>query len=507
MNDVHTAAHRMSVYDTLCHSAAHFAGRPAVIHAAGRLTYAQLKSQVDALSQGLAAEGLTKGDRVAVFSQNNVDYFALYFACARLGTIAYPINWRLNTEEVGRVIERASPRLFVTDAISLPQIAPLRASYPDVTHWYCIGGAQEGFDDFASLYRPDRPLAAEVAVDGEDTLLVISTAAVDSIPRGAALTHANVLNSNLQTIAVMGLGPEDGHLMALPLFHITALGYGLVMVHCGGCNVIMEKFDGAQAVRSIEEHAVTLVASFPPVLSTLLDEAEKQGCSLESLRHATGIEQPATIERFQTTCKGLFYSGFGQSETAGFVTIQKYDEKRGTSGRSGPLSVISIRDEADDEVPVGSPGEICVRGPLVMKEYFAQPEVTAFTFRNGWHHTGDVGRLDAEGYLTYLKRKPEKELIKPGGENVYPAEVETVIQQMPAVQAVCVFGVSDERWGEAVKAVIQSQQALERDEVREFVGARIARFKRPQHVVCTAEELPRSEDGTIDREAVKERWS
>jgi len=145
-----------------------------------------------------------------------------------------------------------------------------------------------------------------------------------------------------------------------------------------------------------------------------------------------------------------------------------------------------------------------VRGPLVFEGYFAQPDVTAYTFRNGWHHTGDVGRFDDDGWLYYVKRKPEKELIKPGGENVYPAEVETVIMQMEGVSGVCVYGVPDVKWGEAIKAVVEVKKAGAHtaQQVTDFVGGRIARFKRP-HLVVFTDALPRTAEGAVDRDAVK----
>ena len=152
-----------------------------------------------------------------------------------------------------------------------------------------------------------------------------------------------------------------------------------------------------------------------------------------------------------------------------------------------PLCRVAVVDDYDREVGVGTPGEIVVRGPLVFQGYFGQPEVTAYTFRNGWHHTGDVGRFDGDGYLHYVKRKPEKELIKPGGENVYPAEVETVIVQMDGVSAACVYGVPDVKWGEAIKAVVEVKAAgrYTAQQVSDFVASKIARFKRPHAVVFT----------------------
>jgi long-chain acyl-CoA synthetase len=156
---------------------------------------------------------------------------------------------------------------------------------------------------------------------------------------------------------------------------------------------------------------------------------------------------------------------------------------------------------------VGTPGEIVVRGPLVFQGYFGQPDVTAHTLRNGWHHTGDVGRFDADGYLYYVKRKPEKELIKPGGENVYPAEVETVIAQLDGVSGACVYGIPDAKWGEAIKAVVELRGPgrYTAQQVSDFVASKIARFKKPQ-VVVFADALPRTAEGAVDREAVKAKW-
>ncbi|MGH7671879.1 MAG: AMP-binding enzyme [Gemmatimonadales bacterium] len=148
-----------------------------------------------------------------------------------------------------------------------------------------------------------------------------------------------------------------------------------------------------------------------------------------------------------------------------------------------------------------------MRGPLVFQGYFGQPDVTAYTFRNGWHHTGDVGRFDGDGYLYYVKRKPEKELIKPGGENVYPAEVETVIMQMTGVSGACVYGIPDAKWGEAIKAVVEVKppSQLTAPHVSDFVASKIARFKRP-HVVAFTDALPRTAEGAVDRDAVKAKW-
>jgi acyl-CoA synthetase (AMP-forming)/AMP-acid ligase II len=500
------SAHVFTVYDMISRGASLHGEAPAVIQGETSLSFQEFKRRVDELAGGLGALGIGKGDRICILAQNDTAYLVLYGACARLGILAYPINWRLTAEEVSRVVERAAPKMMVADASTLPVMMGWPASKPQVAHWYLFGrSGGQGFEPFDSLYGGSE--SASPAVSAGDPFAAISTAAVDVVPRGAVLTHANVIAANLTAMASMGISAADRYLVALPLFHITALGLSLAHMHAGGANVIVPRFDAEEAVRLIDRHEITHVSDFPPVLASLLDAAEKLGSSLRSLTHVSGLDSPQTILRLHEKTGAQFWTGFGQSETSGFVTIQRMSERPGASGKPVPLSQVAVVDDDDRPLAVGTPGEIVVRGPLVFHGYFGQPDVTAHTFRNGWHHTGDVGRFDADGYLYYVKRKPEKELIKPGGENVYPAEVETVIMQMEGVSGVCVYGIPDARWGEAIKAVVEVKTAgrYTSDHVSDFVASRIARFKRP-HVVVFADALPRTAEGNVDRDAVKGKW-
>ena len=496
-----------TVYDMIARGASMFGDAPAVIQGERTWSFRELHRRVDSLAGGLIALGLGPGERVCVLAQNDVAYLELYGACARQGIVAYPINWRLTGPEVERVMERASPKLFVADASTLGVVGEWPATKRSVAHWYQLGAsAAPGFVPVASLYREGVPPPA-AGVLPDDAFAVISTAAVDVIPRGATLTHANVLTANLMAIGAFGYTTADRYLVALPLFHITALGTALAHLHAGAACVVVSRFDAEEAVRLIDRHRITHLSDFPPVLSSILDAADKLGSRLPSLRDVAGLDAPPTIQRLHDATTARFWTGFGQSETSGFVSLQRVLDRPGAAGRPVPAAQIRLVDDYEREVPVGTPGEIVVRGPLVFQGYFAQPDVTAYTFRNGWHHTGDVGRFDADGYLHYVKRKPEKELIKPGGENVYPAEVETVIVQMDGVSGACVYGIPDTRWGEAVKAVVEVTPAgrYTAQQVTDYVGSRIARFKRP-HVVVFSDALPRTADGAVDREAVKTRW-
>jgi acyl-CoA synthetase (AMP-forming)/AMP-acid ligase II len=494
-----------TVYDMLVRGAVAWGDAPAVVQGERILSFRQLRDRVDALAAGLATLGIERGERVCVLAQNDAAYLELYGACARQGIVAYPINWRLTAPEVERVLERAAPAMFVADASTLGVVAGWPATKPTIRHWYQLGDtAAPGFTPLARLYRDGAPPPPDVSSD--DVFAVISTAAVDVVPRGAALTHANVLTANLTAMAAFGYAPADRYLLALPLFHITALGTALAHLHAGAACVVVARFDAEEAVRLIDRFRVTHLSDFPPVLGNVLDAADKLGSRLPSLRDVAGLDAPATIQRLHESTGAKFWTGFGQSETSGFVTLQRVLDRPGAAGRPVPAAIVGLVDDYDREVPVGTPGEIVVRGPLVFQGYYAQADVTAHTFRNGWHHTGDVGRFDADGYLYYVKRKPEKELIKPGGENVYPAEVETVIMQMDGVTGVCVYGVPDSRWGEAVKAVVEVPGGrYTAAQVSDFVGSRIARFKRP-HVVVFTEALPRGADGAVDREAVKQAF-
>ena len=500
-------ASQFTLYDMLLRNAANSANRIAVFHAQGQLTFHGLLNRVDAMATGLAGMGIGKGERICILAQNHLSYLELYGACAKLGLLAYPINWRLSAEEVHRIVKRAEPCMMIIDDTTRELAASERANNRSVAHWYIFGDTPiEGFEAFDTVYDASSPPVAEQSTP-DDAFAVISTAAVDVIPRGALLTQNNIIAANLQSMVVMGLCETDCNLLALPLFHVAALGSSFSTMHAGGANVLMNRFDSDTAVRLIEAHQVTYLTSFPPVLSNILDKAAELNVSLESLRHVSGLEAPDTIQRLHDTTSAHFWSGFGQTETSGFVTIQRAVDKPGASGKPGPLCQVKLVDDYDRDVPIGTPGEILVRGPIVFQGYFRLDEVTAYTFRNGWHHTGDVGRFDDEGYLYYVKRKAEKELIKPGGENVYPAEVESVIMEIDGITGVCVFGVSDTQWGEAIQAVVETASGtrLTAEQVIDHVGNRIARFKRPRHVVFT-ETLPTTDDGLVDRDAVKAAW-
>ena len=485
----------LSVYDLFRRNAALFGDRPALVDAEGRLSYGELQPMVDALAAVLVSHGLRAGERVAVLAYNDRRYFYLLGAAARLGVILVPLNWRLSTEELVFILRDAEPVLLLFDAPHASTAATLTEDSAGV----------QALDMGAMMVAPER--AGDLPADppgGDAAYVIIYTAAVGGKPRGAVLSHDNFISSNMQTIATLKLDDRDAYLNMLPLFHITGLNLALAVMHAGGTNAVIERFDAREVLRWTEEARISVLGSFPPILSNLLEELDQRPWDLSSLKHVLGLDQPDTIAAFEQRAACTFWTLYGQTETSGFVTLAPVAENPGSAGRQGLLTTFRIVDDDDRDVPAGTPGEIVVQGPLVLQGFWRQDEVNRQLFRNGWHHTGDLGHVDTNGFLWFGGRKPEKELIKPGGENVYPAEVEAAIQAHEAVADVSVIGVPDPKFGEGIKAVcvLKAGMSLEAEELAEFVAARIARYKKPRYVEFV-DELPRTAEGVIDRPKVK----
>ena len=470
------------------------------------LTFGQYKAQVDRLASGLHAQGIGKGDRIGVLAKNSLEYFLLFGASAALGAIMLPVNWRLSAEEVCFILNDGAPRIVFADQEYHGLIEAIKGKLPSAEKYFNLGSGISGFLGFSSLLE-NHGNPGPVDVGTDDGFVIIHTAAVAGRPRGALLSHGNVLCADMQFDYFMGVTPRDVHLSFLPLFHVGGLFMATAAFHAGSLNVNMTKFAPERALPLIQEKKITFMMVFSPVLATLLEESAKKSADLKSLRAVTGIDTPETIEKYQRSTGGTFWCLYGQTETSCLASFGAYNDKPGSAGRVLPLTEVRLVDDYDRPVPVGEVGEITVKGPMVFKGYWNLPEDTAYTFREGWHHTGDLGRFDQEGFLWYSGRKAEKELIKPGGENVYPAEVEKVILQHPAVEQVVVFGVPDPKWKEGIKAVCQLREGhtLEAQALIDFVGERIARYKKPQQVEFV-KSLPLKGDGSPDRAKIKELY-
>ena len=467
----------------------------------GDITYADLFSQTTRFANGLKSLDLPAGSRIAVLCNNHPVFFHLFGAASALNLVLVFINRRLSQDEITHIICDTTPSLILCDKGMADMAQGLTTSFSCVKHYYVVD--EENTPDFSNLYN-FAPLTQPVPCNPADPFLIIHTAAMQGKPRGAVLSQENIILANLQIIHAFGLDNTTTYLNILPLFHIMGVNLGLATLQAGGKNVIQEKFDPPKTLELIQEQKVTLFGSFPPILTNLIDSIEAGNFDLSSLKIAAGLEMPDTVKKWETCTDSKFWTMYGQTETSGLITFTQYFTKPGSAGVISPLANIKIADEVDTLLPTGETGEIIVRGPLVFQGYWNADDLNAYTFREGWHHTGDLGMIDADGFLFFKGRKAEKELIKPGGENVFPAEVEKAILKHEAIHDVCVFGVPDPKFGEGIKAVctLNPGFVLTKEDLIKFCGSLIAGYKKPRYVEFV-KELPKAENGAIDRQKIK----
>lgn len=499
----------LSFYDIIERNAVAYANRCCwhEVDDGRELTFSEFKDLVDRLAAGLAHAGVVHGDRLGVVGKNSLEFYLIYGAAARLGAIVLPINWRLSIAEMCFNLNDCSPKIVFADTEFQSALQAQTHELPTVAAYYNLKGNSGSFVSFTTLLDDPEP-PAPVEVKSTDGFVIIHTAAVAGRPRGALVSHANILLASMHFNAELDLTSRDVHLNLLPLFHVGGLFLATSTFHGGGLNLNISKFEAAAAAALIETYKVSLLFDFPPILGSILSSAREEHRNINSLNAVVGLGTPEVIHQFQASTGGNYFVMYGQTETSCLATLGRYNDRPGSAGKTVLLGNVRLVDEQGNPVATGEVGEITLKGPMVFQGYWELTEENEYTFRNGWHHTGDLGRFDEDGFLFYAGRKAEKELIKPGGENVYPAEVEKVILQHPAVEATVVFGVPDPKWKEGIKAVcvLSPGQHLEPADLSEFVGERIARFKKPQYVQFV-QELPMASDGSVDRKKVRELYS
>ena len=469
-----------------------------------RVTHSELNRQANRLARVLAAKGVARGKRVAILSGNCHRYLEILFATSKLGAVLVTLNWRLKPAELSYIVEES-------DSVILIYAEDLEEGVRELRGLVNTGVP---FVDLASLYGEagkkeveDTDLCLEVCDD--DVAVQMYTAAVEGRPRGAQLTHGGYAASSVFLTIQWSLTSADANFVAAPLFHVFGLDQTVAILSNGGKTVVVGDYEGAAAAETIEREKVSLFASAGQQLPDLVKELEKNQRDVSSLRILIG--DPGSIEALGAIRKRVpqlrFIGGaYGQTECAMMVTMCDLEEAAAKgnrcAGRPVPLMDVRIFDDDDVELPPGEVGEMVVRGPRVMAGYYNLPEVNAQTLRNGWLHTGDLGKRDEDGYFYYVDRK--RELIKTGMENVYPEEVERVLAEHPAVKEVAVIGIPDPQWGEAVTAIValKPEANATGEELIEFCKQQIASYKKPKFVRFVP-ELPRDRTGQVLRSEVK----
>lgn len=486
----------------------------AIVDGDRRISYAEFDRRTDQLASALRARGVRRGDRVACLQYNGAPFLELLFAAAKLGAIFVPINFRLAAPEVAYLLADCGADVFVWSA-SLSQLARNALDGDGVRVRLCakVGGETSVDEiDYETLLGSGEPTSLGMRVAGNDVAMLMYTSGTTGRPKGVMLTHDNLFWQVINvTAAGRGLRETDRTVTVAPLFHIGALGcHTLPLFYLGGTVAILPAFEPAETLAAMAAERVTVQFLVPSMWSALMAVPDFGAHDLSALELAITAGAPCplpVIEFFQE--RGVpFQEGFGMTETAPGVSLLDADhvkEKLGSVGR--PMLYVQTRivDENLRELPAGQVGELVVRGPNVFAGYWGLPEATAEAFRGGWFHTGDLGRVDDEGFITLVDRK--KDMIITGGENVYPIEVEQVLWRHEAIREVAVVGVPHPKWGETPIAVVALEDgaALTGDELITYARDRLAHFKCPTRVEYVA-ELPRNATGKILKRELRERF-
>jgi fatty-acyl-CoA synthase len=446
--------------------------RTAIVYGERRVTYRELDERSDARAADLAARGLVRGDRLATRTGNSPEHVEVFFACAKAGLVLLPLNWRLARPELEFQLEDAAPKLLLVEegqeAVGSVPTQAIEAMPP------------------ASEFEP-------VAEDG-DPLLLIYTSGTTGRPKGALLTHANCFWTNVGFDLATGVGGSDVVLQTLPQFHVGGWNVQPLLAWWKGGTVVLERaFDAARVLQLIDEEGVTTMMGVPATYLFLSQEAGFASADLSTLRLAVvgGAPMPEALLETWRRRGVAIVQGYGLTEAAPNVLCLPPEDavrKAGSAGKPYPYVEARLSDE----------GELQVRGPNVFPGYWRDPEATAAAFTgDGWLRTGDVAEVDDDGCYRILGRL--KDMFISGGENVYPAEVEAVLHEHPAVADAAVVGVPDERWGESGVAFVVGTATEE--ELIGFCRERLARFKVPK-AIRFVDELPRNSLGKVQRAAL-----
>jgi len=489
-------------------------GKTALINGDGStVTYGQLADRADAASTLLRARGIGRGDSVAYLGENSPEFLATLFGCAQLGAVFVPVNTRLAPPEILHVLADSRARMLIHDREFAGRVAPL-VSAVGIAHVIETSDlAGEDASGRIAGHEPEGIGTDEYRAAPQDPAAIVYTSGTTGRAKGAVLTHQNLTWVALNCLVDYDVVSSDVALMISPLFHVASLGMGALPVLLKGGTIVLEKgFEPGRALQLIAQHGVTMLSGVPTTYQLLADHPDWATTDLSSLTKLTcgGSAVPTRILNAYEE-RGLSFSqGYGMTETSPGATSLSpamTREKQGSVGLAHFFTDVRITDDQGAVVPRGAVGQIEITGPNVFPGYLNLPQATAEAFSpDGWFRSGDMGYLDDDGYLFISDRL--KDMIISGGENIYPAEIENLLNDIDGVTGAAVIGVPDERWGEVPWAVLTLAPgaSVTAESVREHLAGAIARYKIPKEVVVVA-ELPRTASGKVRKADLRARFA
>jgi len=508
----------MLVGELLSRAAKWYGDKTATVYEGTRLTYTELNNRANAVANAMLKFGVKPQDRVAIICQNSHYYLEFVFAAAKIGAVATNLNWRFSGKELGFLLNHSDAKVLFISKKYENLLDSLKKELSFDIRSIAIGGEIEGTIDYEKLIKEHSTEEPNIKIDNDSVVLQMYTSGTTGTPKGAMLTHKNVITHAMNTIIELQLSRDLIYLNILPLFHV-AIYLPIDCIFVGGTNVLLSDFEPETVLSCIEKEKVTSIGCVPSIIKFLIEHPKFAQFDLKSLRQVVYAAAPMPVPLLKQAINKLhcdFVQVFGMTETSPVTHIlipeehvaegPEYKVRRlGSVGRP----IINVRskvvDDQGNECPVGVVGEIIDAGDTIMKGYYKMPEATAETIKNGWMYTGDMGYLDEYGYLYLADRK--KDMIISGGENIYPTEVEMCILQLNGVADVAVIGVPDKNWGESVKAIVvrKPDAKISAEDVIEHCKANIAGYKKPKSVDFV-DMLPRNAMGKIQKNILKEPY-
>lgn len=477
-----------------------------------RFTYSEWNDEVNRLANALLNEGVRKGDRVSTFLFNTEELGTAFFACAKIGAVFNPINFRLMGEEVAYILSDASPKVVLFEKTVEQVIASIENRFPHIAFWFIDEGAPEYAASYHEKVQSAEPMPVEMDVDENDLYAIMYTSGTTGRPKGVMHKHRNMVEQSLLVIGSTKLGSKDVGLVTAPMFHCAELHCAfLPRVHVGGSNVILHQFSPKKVLELIDSEKVTKFFAAPTMWNMLLQE-KLEDYNIESLRlglYGAAPMAPSLVHACHDKLGIKLVQAYGMTEMGPAITFLSEDDQLSKAGAAGQaclnheIRIVRPNEDGpsdpDDILPPGESGEIIVQGPCMMSGYFNREEASEKAMYKGWYHSGDIGYLDEEGYL-WVKDRVDDMIIS-GGENIYPREVEDVLHAHVGVLDVAIVGQPDDRWGESVTAfVVKKDPQVTEEQLDEWCknSDSLANYKRPRKYIFV-DALPRNASGKIQK--------
>lgn len=477
-----------------------------------RFTYRELDQRCNRTANMLQSQGVKSGDRVALLMMNGVEFIDAFFACAKIGAVCVPLNWRLTADELSFILSDSGSSALIFSSDFAEVVEELKARGSDgtkVTRWISVGERLAFAEDYDVLQQAASDAPVAIGGSDDDILFIMYTSGTTGLPKGAVHTHNTTLWGSLTAMATSDSRQKDRYLLVLPLFHVGALNPLIACVHGGGTAVVMRGFDLDAMWTNIEAEKITTMLAVPAMLNFMLLSGAKDTADYSTLRWVMSGAAPVPVSLIETYAgMGIeIHQVYGLTETCGPTCLISPDDamaKAGSTGKAFFHTNVRVVDSEGNDTNAGDVGEVLVSGRHIMKEYWNRPEATSEAIRDGWFYTGDLATIDEEGFV-YIQDRI-KDMIISGGENIYPAEIENVLLSHPKVQDVAVIGQPNEQWGEIVVAVVVPEDdSVTAADIMKHCEGKLARYKLPK-VVEFIDVIPRNPTGKALKRILRDQF-